>query len=152
MMSNKNPITPVFLLVLITTLVLIFLSYFDTDITIGSFQLKKVDMFSDLRPEEIDTLLANYKPQVDFEELDAKDLDELLVKLTIPIEDFGGNGLSSFYNALTNFQPGDKLRIAYYGDSIIEGDMFSQDLRNYLQRRFGGTGVGFVPIKIIIPG
>ncbi|MFH0734792.1 MAG: hypothetical protein V1773_09650 [bacterium] len=146
MMSNKNPITPVFLLFLLITTVLIFLNYITADINIGPFQIKKVDLFSDLRPEETDSLLANYKPQVDNDKIEDRDLDELLAKLTIPIEDFGNSGLSCFYNALTGFQPGDKLRIAYYGDSIIEGDLFSQDLRNYIQKRFGGAGVGFVPI------
>ena len=36
------------------------------------------------------------------------------------------------------------MRIAYYGDSFIEGDIFSQDLRELLQDQFGGNGVGWV--------
>jgi len=45
-----------------------------------------------------------------------------------------------------------KLRIAYFGDSMIEGDLISQTLRNLLQIKFGGTGVGFVPINSISAG
>lgn len=39
-----------------------------------------------------------------------------------------------------------KVRIAYFGDSMIEGDLMSQTLRKLLQENFGGQGVGFVPI------
>jgi lysophospholipase L1-like esterase len=39
-----------------------------------------------------------------------------------------------------------KVRIAYYGDSMIDGDLIVQDFRSALQSRFGGNGVGFVPI------
>lgn len=40
-----------------------------------------------------------------------------------------------------------KVRIAYYGDSMIDGDLIVQDFRSSLQSRFGGHGVGFVSIK-----
>ncbi|MCR6720156.1 MAG: hypothetical protein NVV59_07580 [Chitinophagaceae bacterium] len=39
-----------------------------------------------------------------------------------------------------------KVRIAYFGDSMIEGDLMSQTLRKLMQEQFGGQGVGFVPI------
>lgn len=39
-----------------------------------------------------------------------------------------------------------KVRIAYFGDSMIEGDLLTQTLRESLQKEFGGKGVGFVPI------
>lgn len=40
-----------------------------------------------------------------------------------------------------------KIRIAYLGDSMIEGDLITQTFRKLLQREFGGQGVGFVPIS-----
>jgi lysophospholipase L1-like esterase len=40
-----------------------------------------------------------------------------------------------------------KVRIAYFGDSMIEGDLLTQTFRQLLQQTFGGSGVGFVPIK-----
>jgi hypothetical protein len=43
-----------------------------------------------------------------------------------------------------------KIRIAYLGDSIIEGDLVSQTLRKLLQEKFGGYGVGFVPITSVV--
>lgn len=39
-----------------------------------------------------------------------------------------------------------QVRIAYFGDSMQDGDMIIMQLRHYLQRKFGGKGVGFVPI------
>lgn len=45
-----------------------------------------------------------------------------------------------------------QLRIAYYGDSSVEGDLICMTFRDSLQRQFGGRGVGFVPIMSIHPG
>lgn len=45
-----------------------------------------------------------------------------------------------------------KLRIAYFGDSMIEGDLITQTLRQLLQQQFGGAGVGYVPITSIVAG
>lgn len=39
-----------------------------------------------------------------------------------------------------------KIRIAYLGDSMIEGDRLTKKLRELLQALFGGNGVGFVPV------
>jgi lysophospholipase L1-like esterase len=38
------------------------------------------------------------------------------------------------------------VRIAHFGDSMIEGDLVTADLREELQKKFGGNGVGFLPI------
>ena len=45
-----------------------------------------------------------------------------------------------------------KIRIAYFGDSMIEGDLMTQTLRQLLQSEFGGSGVGYVPITSIVSG
>ena len=45
-----------------------------------------------------------------------------------------------------------KIRIGYFGDSMIEGDLVTQDIRKMLQENFGGTGVGFVPVTSIVAG
>jgi hypothetical protein len=37
-----------------------------------------------------------------------------------------------------------KIRIGLWGDSIIEGDVITENLRDYLQKIFGGNGIGFV--------
>ena len=57
--------------------------------------------------------------------------------------------LNHFYKSLLQIQqaPNSKqVRIAYFGDSMTDGDMIVQDLRELFQENFGGAGVGFVPI------
>jgi lysophospholipase L1-like esterase len=56
--------------------------------------------------------------------------------------------LTGFMQKLHELKTGKKrkVRIAYFGDSMIEGDLLTQTLRNLLQEAFGGNGVGFVPI------
>lgn len=41
------------------------------------------------------------------------------------------------------------VRIMFFGDSFIEGDILTQELRERLQSRYGGSGVGFVDITSI---
>jgi lysophospholipase L1-like esterase len=45
-----------------------------------------------------------------------------------------------------------KIRIAYFGDSMIEGDLIVGTFRELMQQEFGGTGVGFVPVKSVSAG
>lgn len=60
----------------------------------------------------------------------------------------GKQYLLNFFEKLEalELQNCDKVRIAYYSDSMTDGDLIVQDLRFYLQSQFGGMGVGFVPI------
>lgn len=62
----------------------------------------------------------------------------------------GKAGLETFYDALRAGKG--QVRIAYFGDSAIEGDLICQTLRDSLQNRFGGSGVGLVPISSPIRG
>lgn len=65
------------------------------------------------------------------------------------IEDFtsGHTGLRRFFAALNNIkQLGRPVRIAFVGDSFIEGDILVADFRAKMQERFGGRGVGFIPV------
>ena len=64
-------------------------------------------------------------------------------------EDFSpeGRSMKQFYKELDAIKRGEeKGRVAFFGDSFIEGDIFCSDVRNSLQDLFGGNGVGFVPI------
>jgi lysophospholipase L1-like esterase len=51
--------------------------------------------------------------------------------------------LSYFLKALKNAK-NEKVRIGLWGDSIIEGDVITENLRDYLQKLFRGNGIGFV--------
>ncbi|RHU30646.1 hypothetical protein DXD68_02180 [Parabacteroides sp. TM07-1AC] len=68
------------------------------------------------------------------------------------IEDYsvGHIGLKRFFAALKNRdQLNRPVRVAFLGDSFIEGDIVVADLRSALQKEFGGRGVGFVPIASV---
>ena len=75
--------------------------------------------------------------------------DSIAVALPPPKYD-GQEYLAPFYRALR--MGSEQIRIAHYGDSSIEGDLISASFRDSLQRRFGGGGVGFVPIVNPISG
>lgn len=61
--------------------------------------------------------------------------------------------LTSFFQSLEESKRSNSnLHIAYFGDSMIEGDLLTMDLRSKLQQRFGGAGVGFMPITSQVAG
>ena len=54
-------------------------------------------------------------------------------------------GLNHFLALLADSLPDDRtVNIAYYGDSFIEGDILTADLREMLQTHYGGGGPGWV--------
>jgi lysophospholipase L1-like esterase len=61
-------------------------------------------------------------------------------------------GMAQFFEALKNIKTKKKVRIAWFGDSMVEGDLITQDLRYLLQKQFGGSGVGIVPITSVTAG
>lgn len=67
------------------------------------------------------------------------------------IEDYtpNGTGFKNLKRALSN---GQLARIAVIGDSYIEGDIFTQDVREKLQELYSGGGVGYVPASSSLTG
>lgn len=68
------------------------------------------------------------------------------------IEDYsiGHIGLKRFFAALKNSREMNRpVRVAFLGDSFIEGDIVVADFRSALQSEFGGRGVGFVPVASV---
>jgi lysophospholipase L1-like esterase len=60
----------------------------------------------------------------------------------------GYQHLVVFYEKLLQLETKQQgnVRIAYFGDSMTDGDMIVKEFRSSLQSRFGGEGVGFVSI------
>ena len=55
--------------------------------------------------------------------------------------------LALFFEHLSEMNDtSDLIRVLHYGDSQIEGDRISSTIRSYLQRSFGGFGMGAVPL------
>lgn len=123
--------------------------------TLMGFQwmpFKRVNLVSDVVTGD-SSVLVTEKPdsnQVIIEDLPEKNF-ELYKKgrfITNFNRDTNQAALNSFLQKLAELKAGKKrkIRIAYFGDSMIEGDLLSQTLRKLLQQAFGGSGVGFVPI------
>ncbi|GAB4132602.1 MAG: hypothetical protein Fur0015_06060 [Ignavibacteriales bacterium] len=67
--------------------------------------------------------------------------DEKLGK-SVPIE---GNveQLKYFFDAVKNAKT-KSVHVAHYGDSMVWGDIITEDLREILQKNYGGKGIGFL--------
>lgn len=58
--------------------------------------------------------------------------------------------LQAFYASLADCSH-QVVRVLHYGDSQIEEDRMTQQIRETLQQRFGGSGVGLMPLAQTIP-
>ena len=127
-------------------------------ITIDGHTMRRVDLLSDLRYPEPDSVAADSDsiplPPV----IKPVFVDTCRAGMTC-IEDYSDSthrGMAPFYEALNRLSSGSEddnlVRIAVFGDSFIEADIFTADLREMLQKRFGGCGVGFVTITSMTSG
>ena len=153
----QNHIKEPYKIVLLVAVMLTFLSFVPTTFTIFGITSKPITMFSDLATgEEVKTSNEVFeKPKPKPAPVGFKDKDSLSFKKGYwPIEEYSAakqDNLAVFYSALMNAKK-KKVHLAFFGDSMIEGDIVTQDLRAMLQKKFGGKGVGFVPIINFVPG
>ncbi len=69
--------------------------------------------------------------------------DSLVQKIhKIEITDVGRRNLARFFKKI---KADSTARVMHYGDSQIEGDRITSYIRNKLQTKFGGTGIGLRP-------
>lgn len=117
-------------------------------IRIGKFTMRKVDLLSDIRPRpkvhwvDSDTVAPPIIKKPVF-------VDTCQTGMTC-IEDYAdstGFGMAHFYESLSQSSHAKRaVRIAYLGDSFIEGDILTGYLREFMQQKYGGKGVGYVSI------
>ena len=88
-------------------------------------------------PVYSDTILSEIKP--------------FKVGEKVVIEDYT-TGEVGLYHLKKAVAEGRLARITVCGDSYIEGDIFTQDLRQLLQDTLGGAGVGYVNMHSEFPG
>ena len=156
-MEQKNKILQPFFLIFSAFVILMCFSFFDSSFEIKNFQFKKVDVLSELRLKGtlVNAPLSN---RMLTDSIIAKDSLAYLKHKSNPaaIIEFGTDSmrsLSCFFGALSELSmKRKKVRIAYFGDSMIEGDLITQDFRENLQDTFGGMGVGYMPITSIVAG
>jgi len=117
---------------------------------LSDFESKKVDIFGDIRPDDSDSIQE--VEIIDTMSIKLSTLADTCKEGMVCIEDYTAerSALNNFYDAL--LQNNRPVRIAYFGDSFIEGDILTSSLRELFQSKYGGNGVGFVPINTITSG
>ena len=119
-------------------LVLLVSFYRNKDVLLA-FVIKDVPVQTDTLTIEPDSL-----PFISEKEKMFADTLPLKTFLELPGTD---SCLQSFFEGLK--KTSDTLvRIIYYGDSQIEGDHLTYTLRSKLQSRFGGKGIGYMPMEM----
>ena len=152
---SKNRLHECFLLCIIIIASLLVLNIVP-QFTVESLSFKRINLLADIEMEEIDSVEVAFKDSL----VAKQDSVIQLVKETCRpgltcIEDYSGDStaLYQFHKALSELQnPAKAVRIAFYGDSFIEGDVFCGSFRDSLQAIYGGRGVGFVPITSGVAG
>lgn len=159
--TMKNYLDQTLRLTVLVFLLLAGLSLLPEDLSVSGVALRKMDIFADIRAAKQDTLSNNPPEQAPNQQPDTtkvpdNGLDSLgYVRAVAPdlfghiIEDYTPeqNGMDRFFAAVDAIRSQrHTVRIAFFGDSFVEGDILLGDLRDTLQTRWGGAGVGYVPI------
>lgn len=164
----KNYLVQTFWLTLLVVALLTGLSMVSRETNFNGFTLRRMDIFADIRDSSARAAeLPPPKESVEAWQPDTVGLAELADSLAtadtlalgpLPpkdpayygaiIEDYTWEqeGLARFFAAVDSIRLGRTVRVAFYGDSFVEGDIVLGDLRDSLQSAWGGSGVGFVPI------
>ena len=160
-MNPKNPIDKSFQILAFAILVFIVLGNFTKSNNFFGLKLKNVDLLSDLKKKTNDennntTFVLENVPQLQInieDSIESANIASLPDSINKISRQETSAALKLFFDALAQTKKsGSKTRIAYFGDSMIEGDLLTQDLRNLLQKQFGGEGVGFVPVSSPVSG
>ncbi|MBL7871392.1 MAG: hypothetical protein JNM78_07265 [Cyclobacteriaceae bacterium] len=158
-MQKNQLMQSLWLLLLIIALLIV--SAILPSFSVGSLSFKRINMLADIQTEPVAPLLSDTIPEIDTvaSKLPAEVVPEVVIEHVNPcppgitcLEDFSPHKkvLRTFFQALrsANQKP---IRIAFFGDSFIEGDILSASFRDTLQGIYGGRGVGYVPITSEAP-
>lgn len=144
----ENSTGKTFLLTLCVAVVLLLMGLLPT-FSINDFESRPVEMLADVLDEDDQGVqgaqTAQATPVV-------QEVKKTPVALYHPagvtlFEDFSGGkpgGMNHFWSKLLNAKKGGRINIAYFGDSFIESDILTCDLRELLQAKYGGAGPGWV--------
>ena len=155
----KGYLHSVVLILLLTVLALLGL-YWLPDVEIGDWQMRRIDLLADVRQpaDSVDTPhVADARSQQVNDATGAVQAvaDSCPAGITCinDMSDGTARGMEPLYDALTHRSTLQRpVRIAVLGDSYIEGDILTANLREMLQQHYGGCGVGFVPASSQNPG
>lgn len=106
--------------------------------------LQEVDSLPINPPVRYEWIVAREEERVS-RTLHSSELKVIAERGDIEIEDFDTLATTRYSRFVEKLANGESVRIAFMGDSFVEGDILTSDLREELQMLFGGRGVGFVP-------
>lgn len=119
---------------------------------------RQVNLLSDIMENEDSAKIKELEAKMEA----ALNIEDSVPEGVVPIIDFVDDStkvrqMDNFYaklDALAKDTTGtaEPVRIAIYGDSYIQGDIMVEHLRDLLQDKFGGGGVGAVNIACAHPG
>lgn len=116
----------------------------------SGWKMNRMKVYSDLLTEEAEVLENAGKPSPDSTLVDSiPAIVKVPVDTIVHFEDFTEKqeGLARLRQSLERDEQKKRpVRIAFLGDSYIEADIITADVREYFQKRYGGRGVGFVPV------
>jgi lysophospholipase L1-like esterase len=156
-MKSQSALTP-FILGLLVIFLLGLLSVLPS-FNIGNLHFRKIDPLASIREEPKPKWTAIAFPELDSIQATIDSVAEESKESCPPgitcVEDYSpdSTALDNFLKAMIVLKEKKKtVRIAFYGDSFIEGDVFCGQVRDTLQTLYGGRGVGFVPITSNVTG
>jgi hypothetical protein len=127
-------------------------SHFWTAYTEDSSTNHQLDIDTSMALNEIDSSLLVDDSNLNKDSLQQEGEFVVVGEDTLYISNFeeydGLEHLAEFFKKLQEVRQGKRkrIRIAYFGDSTTEGDLIVGELRDSLQKIFGGRGVGYVSI------
>lgn len=160
----KNKLAEIFFMILGAFIFFIATSFYKGELSIGNYSLKKINLLEDITIKNLSVnssvageavfgsipsndsahTIAGNENHLNNDSLYRKDSTYAAAKDALRC---ANDPLAKFFESfnLTKSKR-KKTRIGHWGDSIIGGDLITEELRKILQEKFGGYGVGFVPI------
>lgn len=125
------------------------LMYLVPEFDLGPFHFKRVNILSDILYKEPTKQVVKIDSEVIVR---PAYVDTCRTGITC-IEDFSPDsaGMRPYLAALDS-AGSHVVRIAYFADSYVEGDIMLEPFRDSMQTIYGGSGVGFVPITSEVAG
>ncbi|MFN8285382.1 MAG: GDSL-type esterase/lipase family protein [Chitinophagales bacterium] len=122
--------------------------YVIPEFDLGEFHFKRINLLADVMKSDNSNLAKMDSSQM----VKPVFADTCKTGVTC-VEDYSKDtsGLKNFLAALDSVK-NRPVRIAWFADSYVEGDIMLDPLRDTLQAIYGGSGVGFVPITSEVAG
>ena len=118
----------------------------EQELAVAEAQIVEIDTMPEPIAVRYEWIVSN-APQCNRTELHSEDIRPAGSNI-VDFEDFDTLATTRFDHFIEKLANSQDVRIAFMGDSFVEGDILTCDLREELQSHFGGRGAGFIPADI----